>query len=308
MYVACEGRLVVVVDGAAGRRRAGRAARAPAGRAGRDHRPGDRRAAGHRPAQDRVRRHQDRRPAGRRPAAADLLTAAEPDRARDLERATARARAGHHRGRGRRGDRAAARRPDHLRAAGDRRAVRRRGRLGPVLLRPGHRGNQPGGRTAGDHRAAGPVPLPGLRRQISSQTARSPCARAAAPRSRCWPGRTSRSRQCRWHRMCATCGCSSGAVVRCSSLARRPGRDPAASTGQHGHAHHRPRASTASGPTGTITRRSTTHPGTSTRTAGRHADDAADRRAAAEGAGQERRAGRAATGRGCASAASWRST
>ena len=79
MYVACEGRLVAVVDGdqeptgpwpRCGRTRSGPQAR--------DHRPGHRRAARHGPAQDRVRRDPDRRPAGRRPAAADLLAEEPP--------------------------------------------------------------------------------------------------------------------------------------------------------------------------------------------------------------------------------------
>jgi len=52
-------------------------------------------------------------------------------------------------------------------------------------------------RPAGDHRAARPVQLPGLRQSTSSPMARLPCARAAAPRSQCWPDRTSRSRQSR---------------------------------------------------------------------------------------------------------------
>ena len=74
MYVACEGRLVAVVDGA-------EADHALA--AMRAHPLGEQAAiighvaddpAGHRPAKDRLRRNPDRRPAGRRPAAADLLT------------------------------------------------------------------------------------------------------------------------------------------------------------------------------------------------------------------------------------------
>ena len=77
MYVACEGRLVAVVDGRRGRPRARGAARAPARRRGGHHRPRHRRAARHRPAQDRLRRHQDRRHPRRRPPAPHLLTPPE---------------------------------------------------------------------------------------------------------------------------------------------------------------------------------------------------------------------------------------
>src|ERR1700730_10290833 len=73
------------------------------------------------------------------------------------------ARTGDHRGCGGGGDRTAARRQDPLRPPGDRRDVRGGRRLRAVLLRLGHRRDEPGGRPAGDQRAPGALPVPGLR-------------------------------------------------------------------------------------------------------------------------------------------------
>ena len=65
LYVACEGRLVAIVDGAQAGAGARRDAGSSARRAGRDHRRHRGGPTGHRPAQNHLRWHEDRGPAGR---------------------------------------------------------------------------------------------------------------------------------------------------------------------------------------------------------------------------------------------------
>ena len=89
MYVACEGRMVVVVPGDSADRAIAALRGHPLGEERGGHRPRDRRPAGDRAAEDGLRRHADRRPARRRPPPPHLLT---PSRAAWPIRSTCRSR------------------------------------------------------------------------------------------------------------------------------------------------------------------------------------------------------------------------
>ena len=75
LYVACEGRMVAIVDGAEAGAALDAPAVPPAGRGGRGDRTGQGGPADPGPAEDRVRRHAHRRHAHRRSPPPDLLTA-----------------------------------------------------------------------------------------------------------------------------------------------------------------------------------------------------------------------------------------
>ena len=194
------------------------------------------------------------------------------------------------------------------RAPGDRRAVRGGARLRPVLLRPRHGRNDPGRRGAGDRRAARAVVLPRCGVNFEP-TGPSRCARAAAPTSRCWPGRSCGSRQFRWDEPCARPAVArragwSGCIVaeRLHDLAGPPALRLRL---LHGHGHGstgwpttmpgpwapRPHTPTTASP------RPRAPDSAAARSPPLHgAGRPADRPAGAEGPGQERRAGGAQPG------------
>ena len=248
LYVACEGRLVAVVDGGQADAGAGRAAVAT--RSARTPRSSARSRAdppGLVLLQDGVRR------------APGSSTCWSATRCRGSADGGPGARTGDHRERGAGGDGAAAR---HGRSpACTWRSARMSGvvaGLGAVLLRAGDRGHHAGGGPAGDQpsrRARCRCRDCGAR--VRARTGRSRCATAAAPTSS-RPGRpgTADHDRWRWRDMCATCGCGDEAGVRVFGPGHLgPGDEPA-------HQHEHTRTSTASDPHehGTGTSTSTVRP------------------------------------------------